>query len=118
MSELRHHVEQEGEVEWHVIELPTLFIDDAELEEFDRLQKRIISRATHIRVDCRSVKHMNSTAWGLVITAYTRAIKQGGSLKIDATGNAHILNFLRVTGLDRLNDADSGMTGKPARSTE
>jgi anti-anti-sigma regulatory factor len=108
MSELRHHVEQVDGVEWHVIELPVMFVDDAEFEEFEKLQKRIIDRGTHIRVDCRNVKHMNSTAWGLVITAYTKAVKLGGSLKIDATGNAHILNFLRVTGLAKLNE-ESGL---------
>lgn len=105
MSELRHYVERNGDVDLHVIELPPIFTEEAELEEFERIAKRIIGHGTQIQVDCRHVRHMNSTAWGVIITAYTRTQKQGGSLKIEATGNAHILNFLRVTGLDRLNDA-------------
>src|SRR5262249_15558123 len=106
MSEWRHYVERGGEVDLHVIELPATFMADAELEEFERLQKKIIHQGTHIRVDCRNVKHMNSTAWGLIITAYTRAKESGGSLKLDASGNAYIRNFLRVTRLDRLGDSE------------
>src|SRR5262249_36395426 len=113
MSEWRHYVERGGEVDLHVIELPATFMADAELEEFERLQKKIIHQGTHIRVDCRNVKHMNSTAWGLIITAYTRAKESGGSLKLDATGNAYVLNFLRVTRLDQLNDSTITLIGKP-----
>jgi len=114
MSELRHYVDRGTGVEVHVIELPPMFIGDAELEEFDRLQKKIIERGTQIRIDFRNVKHMNSTAWGMIITAYTRAQKNGGSLKLDASENAHIRNFLRLTGLERLNDPDDPTTGKAA----
>jgi len=104
MTELRHYVDRRGDVDLHVIELPTIFTDEAELEEFERVAKRVIGHGTLLEVDCRQVKHMNSTAWGVIITAYTQAQKLGGSLKIEASGNAHILNFLRVTGLDRLNE--------------
>src|SRR5262249_20060622 len=108
MSELRHYVERRGDVDWHVIELPPIFTEDAQLAEFERLEKKILGHGTQIEVDCRQVKHMNSTAWGVIITAYTRAQRQGGTLKIEASGNAHILHFLHVTGLERLNDADGG----------
>src|SRR5215831_12794315 len=118
MSELRHYVERQGDIDLHVIELPPVFIADAELDEFERLQKRIMTHGTHIRIDCRQVKHMNSTAWGLIITAYTRAKENGGSLKLDASGNTYIRNFLRVTRLDRLGDTEaSGLVAPDATSS-
>jgi len=105
-GELRHHVERRDGVELHVIELPSEFIADREFDEFERLAKRITRAGTQVRIDCRRVHHINSTGLGAIISAYTRAHELGGSLKLDATGNASLRAFLKRTRLDMLEDSD------------
>jgi anti-anti-sigma regulatory factor len=105
-SELRHRVEHRDGVELHVIEMPSEFIADREFEEFERLAKRITRVGTQILIDCRRVHHINSTGLGAIISAYTRAHEQGGSLKLDATGNASFRALLKRTRLDMLEDSD------------
>src|SRR5262245_36393184 len=101
-SEMRHRVEQRDGIEIHVIEMPSEFITDREFEEFERLAKRITRAGTQIRLDCRRVQHINSTGLGAIIAAYTRAHELGGSLKLDATGNASLRALLKRTRLDML----------------
>ena len=107
-NEMKHHVEQRDGVEVHVIDLPSEFIAEREFEEFERLAKRITKAGTQLRLDCRRLQHINSTGLGAIITAYTRALDQGGSLKLDATGNASLRALLKRTRLDMLEDSDEG----------
>jgi len=108
VNEWRHHVERRGGLDVHVIEVPLEFISDRDLEEFERLVKRNLHEGTQIRVDCRRVQHINSTALGAIISAYTRAQQLGGAVKLDASGNTYVRGLLKRTRLDMLEDSDEG----------